>query len=614
MPMPVPSVPDLKPENYIDLDELGNANLLTYISFPAMVDGSTFWPNWRGCSPTGEVVDFFDTLIESDVDYPAQVLVTVGNAQLKALDQGWVFYSYQLEDVSTPDHRGEESLRRFFYVGQRAVSGNALAVPQCKESHDLCLDPAVLNAVASVSIVTLPYRAMQAGDKVTLTLDRYFGVGVPWQPLTLNKTLTAEEPGQPLQWAVEPTELLIIMDGYALMSYSIEYADPTLPTVSAEQTLTIIAPASALLPALTIKELPADWLDPEDWPDGVILVITVYPGIQVGDDVVLYVSGGLTPVVKTLRVDPSTIASGVLQFNLEYVWLSDNQGRTVELIYQYARVGSAGTSQPFELTLHRRQALPPPEVLGAQPEDSEPGEFKGYILASNATSGVTIDVPGEVDLGPGDTLKMHWEGHPGTGSHIGDPIVGNPKSFRIPAAAVPANMGKRVNVYYTLTPSGETANKSIPYDLAVKPIDDNWPVIQAVNPRATNGRLPLNQVPLEGARFELDSWTFMAEGQRVKIEAVGLLADGQLERVGVRVGDDERVTEHEYYEGMLTVFVPLQFLSRLKLDDENLAITVETSFDGGLNYLSFPGVPDLMVISGTQPEPDALGCNVHQGD
>jgi hypothetical protein len=596
MPMPPPRVPDLTPENYIDLEKLGTADLATYISYPGMVDGSTLWPNWRGCTVSGEVVDFFDTLLESDTDYPNEYLVPVSNATLQALDQGWVFYSYQLEDGSTPDGRGEESLRNFFYVGKRPASDNALPVPQCKESHDLCIDPQVLDIVSTVTIVTVPYRAMQKDDKVKLRLDRCIG-DFPLDPEFFSKTLTAEEAGQPLQWDIEPTALSIIQGGYALMSYSIEYVGLTVTTASAVQTLNIIAPTIDLLPALTVKDLLTDWLDPQDWLDGITVVIPLYPAIQIGDDVLLYVTGGLSPLVKTLRVDSSTIASGVLFFNVEYEWLFENRGKTVELLYQYARVGKAGTSEAFTLSLIRQQVLPPPEVVGAEAEDDEQGEYKGYIYASDAISGVTIYVPAQVDIGLGNTLKMHWEGYSETGSAVVYSTASDPRRFLIPAAAVPANMNKWVKVYYTLAPSGETGDPSIAYNLEVRPMVTGWPTLQAIDPLVSGNKLPIDEVPEEGALFELGAWPFMAEGQRVRIKAKGLLPDCSDKCIDLRIGADELVTKAEYLAGKLSVRVPKDFLLSLKLDELNLQITVETSFDDGFSYPSFPGLPDLTVIS-----------------
>lgn len=116
--LPQPKVPDLKqPENYLDLDLLGTEALQTWIWYPGIALGDFFYPNWRGCGPDGELVDFFSDLIEI-VDLQSQgALVLIQNDSLLKLDQGWVFYSYQLFDANTVDGRGAESLRLFFQRG-----------------------------------------------------------------------------------------------------------------------------------------------------------------------------------------------------------------------------------------------------------------------------------------------------------------------------------------------------------------------------------------------------------------------------------------------------------------------------------------------------------------
>ncbi|RMO85426.1 hypothetical protein ALQ33_02154 [Pseudomonas syringae pv. philadelphi] len=342
--LPPPQVPDLKqPENYLDLDLLGAEALQTWITYPGIAQGDFFYPNWRGCGPDGEVVDYFNNLVEVVDLQPQGVLVLIENASLLKLDQGWVFYSYQLFDANTPDGRGTESLRLFFNVGKRPASSAGLGAPQCKESHDLKLDPELLMLIDDVHFVTPPYRAMRAGDTVMLTLDLYFGENDPFMVKVEPCIVTPSDVGLPLQWVVQASDLLQIDGGYALMSYSIEYVDTALSSQSAIQTLDIVPPSAVLLPALTIKDFNGGSLDPEAYPTGITLQIQPYPGIQVDDDVLLHASG-VPQVVQALRADLSTLESGVLQFTLDQPWLMSNNGVDVEFMYEYARLGVAGRS------------------------------------------------------------------------------------------------------------------------------------------------------------------------------------------------------------------------------------------------------------------------------
>ncbi|EPM72241.1 hypothetical protein A584_05927 [Pseudomonas syringae pv. theae ICMP 3923] len=593
--LPEPQVPGLKqPENYLDLDLLGTEALQTWINYPGIALGDFFYPNWRGCGPKGELVDFFSDLIEV-VDLQSQgFLLLIENDSLLKLDQGWVFYSYQLFDANTVDGRGAESLRLFFNVGKRPAAFAGLGAPHCRESHDLKLDPELLARVDDVLFVTPPYRAMRAGDTVRLTLDLYFGEGDPFQPLVRSKTLTRGEAGLPLQWQISASDLLQIEGGHALMSYSIEYADTALSSQSAIQTLDIVEPSAALLPALTIKDFSGGSLDPTAYPEGITLTIQPYSGIQVDDDVVLFASGN-SQVVQALRADLSTLESGVLQFTLDQAWLISNNGRDVEFVYAYARQGVAGRSLPRGVILRRPLDLPPPNIKDAQIECSSETGVNGYMFAQQMVNGVKIRIPPEAVIGETDQVQMHWDGYGSTGRFIADPSPDDPRLFEIPPAAVPANMGKRLDVYYRVSPVSEPAGTSRVFNLEVRRISGGWPFIQIMRPRVTDARLPLASVPAEGAGLDLLSWTYMAQGQRVRIKAVGLLQSDVEQTLGLRTGEAEPLTEAEYQARQVSVVIPRAFVENLKKDSATNFVTVEVSFDEGASYIAFPPVTFTLV-------------------
>ncbi|WP_157061556.1 hypothetical protein [Pseudomonas sp. P97.38] len=589
--LPPPEVPMLGSDNTVDLDNLGSADLVTYIDYPGIAEGDAFWPTWRGRGPLGEIIDHSDNRVVIGLGElkPEGMRVEIPNDVLRALDQGQVLYSYRMDDASAPDGRGEESLRRFFQVGSRASAW--LPVPQVKESHDRDVDLASLVGTAGATVVVPPYRAMSVGDRVTLTMKRFFDDGYPWEDFISNKTLTEPDLGQPLQWRVPFDQLDIIENGSALLSYSIVYATPTVPSQSHEQALRIVPPQTPLLPAPRVKDYTDEMLDPEAHPNGITLVIEPYPGIQVDDEVVLYAVGDPREI-KTLRVDPSTVDSQVLQVHVDHAWLSANNGKTVELTYQYARPGHAGTSMALTLMLRRPLHLPPPEIEGVIRE-GEDDEYRGYLLATRITGGVYIKVPDEAVIGLQDSVQMHWEGYGDSGSHIADPTVGNPKRFYIPPRSLPANMGKRLDVFYRVTPPGEPSYKSRVFDLEIKDITSGWPTLQIHSPASPSNRISLAQVADE-VIFRLGTWTFIAQGQRVKITATGLLAGGGEDTFNLREGAAETVTQEEYLAGELFSRLPRSFLERLQLNNQ-FDVLVETSFDEGFSYKAFPMIsPQLM--------------------
>ncbi|BBP57881.1 hypothetical protein [Pseudomonas sp. St316] len=470
------------------------------------------------------------------------------------------------------------------------VSSVLLPVPQFKESHDCDVDLAWVEA-AGASVVAPPYQAMSVGDEVTFTLKRFFDDGYPWEDFTRRKILADLDIGQPLQWTVPLSELQIIDGGAALMSYSVVYATPTVPTHSHEQALRIVTPQVPLLPAPQVKDFTGDMLDPEAHPNGIALIIEVYPGIQVGDEVVLYALGDPREI-KTVRVDPSTVDSQILEVKIDYEWLSANNGKAIELMYQYAREGSAGTSLPLSLTLRRPLHLPHPEIEDVT-WDGEDDEYRGYLYARNITGGVYIKVPDEAVIGSGDKVQMHWEGHGDIGSYIADPTVGNPKRFYIPTRFVPANMGKRLDVFYQVTPPGEPPYKSKVFDLEIKDIESGWPTLQISSPSSPGNRISLATVTDE-VIFRLRSWFFMEQDQRVKIYAKGLLIGGGEERFNLREGNAEVVTREEYLAGELLSSLPRSFLERLQLNYQ-FDVSVETSFDEGFSYKTFPMISAQLV-------------------
>lgn len=591
--LPPPKIPGLGSDNSIDLEQLGNDDLETFIDYPGLAEGDQFWPNWRGCSPTGEVIDHFNDLVVVGPGEltPQGMPVYIANHQLKALNQGWAFYSFQMDDPSAPDGRGEESLRIFFYVGKRSVS-SALPVPQLLESHDLYVDVETIGP-AGATITTAPYQAMAPGDQVTLKVVFFlpeFGIE---DRFILTKEVVESDLGKPLEWRVPQEKFLIAEPGYATLEFSVVYANPTVPTQSHMQTIDLIPPTLPLLPALVIEEAVGDMLDPDEHPDGVTLIIPAYPGMQVDDHIMLYGIGD-TRVVTTLRVDQSTADSGRVVMRLGHAWLSANNGNDVRLFYQYARLGSAGTSESLELTLRRPLYLPSPIIEGVIRE-GEDDEYKGYLLARSVTNGAYCNVPEDAVIGSGDKVQMVWEGHVNGGRYIADPTVGNPKRFQIPKPNIPPNLGKRFPVYYQVTLPGETKPyKSRPFNLEIKDMESGWPTIQIKSPAAPGNRVSLATVTT-AVNLELASWTFMAEGQRVRVIANGILTSGGETQLNLRAGDaQEVVTEDEYYSGKLSINLPRTFLTTLKLN-EQFNVIVETSFDGGETYKTFPRISPQLV-------------------
>jgi hypothetical protein len=458
-----------------------------------------------------------------------------------------------------------------------------LPVVQFKESHDLKVDPEQVGT-GGATLVAPPYQAMSVGDKATLSVDIYMA-GDYTETREQTNTLTAADIGHPISWVYPQAELDILLEGdHLVVSYGIDYATPTVTTGSEEQTLHIVAPViHRLLARLSVKDFEGDTLDPDAYPDGITLTVELYPGIEVGDWVTLYAIGN-SRLILTIYIDQTTIDSQKLEIPLGYEWLAANTGNEAVLTYQYARLGKAGTSMARSLVLRKPLNLPPPIIQGVIRE-GEDDEYKGYLLGRSTTSGITIDLP-EAAIGVNDRVQMVFDGFKPEGYYIADPIVGNPKRFQIPKQYVPANLGKRLNVFYEVTPPGEKVYKSRPFDLHIWDMDGGWPIIQIISPPSSNNTVSLKTVT-DAVTFRLRSWTFIAVGQRVRIVARGVLQTGAEETFNLREGATEVLTEDEYYAGQIEAKLPRAFLARLK-PNLQFNVTVAISFDGGTNYKQLP--------------------------
>jgi hypothetical protein len=524
---PAPKVA-LGPNKELDLEQLGNNDLITHVHFPGIdqATGGTIYPNWRGCTASGAAGDNANNQWPIDGSLEPQGLpVRFPNALLKGLDQGWVFYSYSVKLPGEPNV-GVESKRLFFYVGKRPSVEADLPVPQIKESHELALDPHkdVLPA-EGVIIVAPPYAAMSIGDKVTLLWDGFTAGGAARPPIRPIKEVKEADIGQPLTWTVTKSNVMLIANGRVELSYRILYANNE-TSDSAQQILRIVAPPVTRLPEPTIKQYSGGPLDPSKFPNGAIVQIKLYPEARAGDSMVLYVHGARSSnnLFLPMRVDPSTIDSGVLEFHLQYDWLAANIGK-IELFYQYSRPGEAMSANSLKVDIRNPLDLPVPNISYTTPEGEE-GAKEGYMQAVDTTRGTQVRV--SANAGAGSTVHLHW-GSPGTPGHhvVTAPNPDDWQLFDIPANAIAMNMGasERLKVFYRVVLSGDlpdTYQDSEAFNLRIVTYPETqFPTIQCPLAQGTGGKLSLAQVGTEGAEFRLGRWAYMHKGQILNIKVVG---------------------------------------------------------------------------------------------
>ncbi|MFJ4443668.1 hypothetical protein ACIPZ8_16435 [Pseudomonas sp. NPDC089422] len=601
--MEMPEVEHLdERSNSVNLDELGLDALSTWINYPGIAVGQYIHVNWRGCRADNTVDDIFGARQVLRLDPDKGWMFSVSNDRITALRGGQVFYSY-MQVTSAGDPLSEESKRRAFYV-QRPDDGYwSLAVPHLQDAHECVIDASELNT-EGVLLATAPYAAMSKGDEITLIWTPFYDEFAEGTPVQQKHVVEERDIGQPLLWHLEYGDVYNYLYGYGLLQYSIKFANGA-SISSPVQRFDIVwpeptdPPLAPLLRAPSIDGFTGGALDPDDdaYQDGVWLELEDDPNLQVSDSLMLYAVGPEV-TLRGVRADVSSLEGGRIAVRLDRAWLQsdENRGKQVAFSYEFARQGVQKRSEVLTVILQRKLHLPLPVITHAT---QEPGDdsHQGTVHPRNLNNGAEVRIPPDAELAEGELpapqVNMHWEGHGSTGGAIvPQPASGDRRLFKVPRSAMAANLGRRLEVYYTLTRSGETSRESEKFDLRVADFGtENYPLIQVAG--VENRQLSLSKVPKDGARCTLDSWSFMAEGQQLGIEAEGSPKPGKPATHVLRPRTAE-VSEDEYYEGGIEALLPKQFLDGLNLNS-TLRLTASASFDDGETWRDFRSV-DIELI------------------
>ncbi|MCF5806348.1 hypothetical protein [Pseudomonas tremae] len=472
---------------------------------------------------------------------------------------------------------------------------SSLPVVQLKESHALALDTTDKPLGGSYTLVVAPSARTSPGDKVKVAWQGFSSDGFRDELFSDEHIVTASD--RVLSWVLDPTHVSFIEGGTAQMSYRVEYSDDPGEFFDSDiQTIDIKPTSAPRLTAFSIDNNTGGPVDPVDYPQGMNLNVDVYPDIQVGDCVLCYIQGGPgePQVIDYLLIDQSIIDKGTFQFTVEQPWLEKNINERAVFEYQYARYGKAESSYALNIEIKEAYLSMPPIIEGAEPGAPGPPvrshkkvPSQGYISAMSLRAGARVRIPPSEELMDGDTVEVQWQGFGTSGQYVTS--VSEPEDerlFLIPASAVPANMGKHVNVLYRINRPGKTLITSEVFILLITPLPThNYTTVQC---SCTDiGRLLLNCVPESGAVVTLRKWVFMAPGQRVTIEANSGTSEWPL--------SDFPITQTHIDQGQITATLSKSFLTQLGVG-ARLILNVSVSFDDGNSFTRFPAVSLVLAI------------------
>ncbi|MFJ4257015.1 hypothetical protein ACIP01_08705 [Pseudomonas monteilii] len=578
--LPLPEIRLLDGDT-LDLDKLGDEKLQTHIKYPGIAPGQEVSVQFFGCGENGEIFDRPPKLeVINELEPDGSFLVEIDNSLLKSLDKGVAFYSYTKTDfpkaAPQPVRAEEASPRLFFYINKQVDAALLMAPPHFMESDGLVID--LKRVQGDGQVITTNYPFMTVGDTVVLSWKDAF------MPDTFRKTITVDDLDKPLVWRID-SSFLQLAGGWCELGYTIEYQGGG-KSHSPVQRFTIVDSSGGQSPSLPAPEIPGHsggMLDPSQYEDGLPVEVQNY-GVVYGDELLLTASGKQVSRA-TLRVDRSIQDSGRLRFRVPGEWLQNHVGEPVKLTWQWARAGAAADSVPLELVLRKPLDLKVPFVDEATPKDPEEGEVPdpdmvqfGFIFPDRLRAGAYVSVPTESETNGGHII-MHW------GEFEKDePIEGNNLKFKIPTTAVPAHLGKRVKVFYTVEDSDGVKQASPAYGLKIEPLENsNFEAVQC--PKYPAGTISLSSVT-GSVDFYLssNSWWFFDKGQIVRVYVKGKAKPGEPQLPDEVIRDDEPVSEDEWFYDELKMELSKAYLEKLELNAP-FNVYTEISFDEGANFV-----------------------------
>lgn len=577
-----PFVPFLDAFGVLDLDDLVGEGLITTITLQGAPMFDWVHPHWRGTAVDGTAVDVIGP--STQVTSPDMVIpVVVARRDLTAIDQGHALYAYTIQPTDVYQQGFEESRRTAVLVGKRHFPGAGLNVAVLKQAHRQQFDRT--NVPDSGASVCIPaWQAMRAGDTLTLRWQAYDRNGVARPEYTYDIPITRADIGLPVPMQVPRSELGPIARGHALLSYRINFISGG-QTVSAAQRFEIFPAETDLLPMLTIAEQSGPTLDPTLMTNGLTFCIDRYAQLSEGDTLVVYATDGgaeTSEPVASVRLDQTSVDSGLLHCTTDGDWLWDYLGRDLVFSYHVARPGVALASEPLRLPVRAAMNLPAPIVQGASGAGQATGDFKAIATKD----GVKVWVPSLASYPADASIEMHWEGFGAAGSYVARTSTGDiPAAYMIVPQAVAPNMGKRVRVFYRVLSTGEPTRQSAVFTVNVLPVPEvHYPTLRCTP--TTNGTVRPAALTAAGTTQAIAIWPLIAAGQLVEVIATGLLKTGVMTKKYLL--DNVRVTSAQA-SGGVSVQLAKAWWQEMQVN-RDVTLTVRVSADEGESYVTFPRV------------------------
>lgn len=563
----LPEVTNADDNGVIDLTLLGSEDVRVLVTAfePDFAVGDTVTLSWLGHTAEGVSVPYEEA--QQVTRSPVQTLeFFVPNANVVALAQGDAVVSYRLQS-------GRSSKQvRVTIVGE-AIALSPPTVDEAPNDYDE-LDASLSRATVRIP----PYPGMEVGDTVTLI---WSGTRADGQPhlYQVERQISGSAVNKEIVLQIPGAEIALLAGGTVELWYEVITGDGTPLRPSQVRTLRVSQGQGILLPAATVDEAPDNvTLDPAAVDLYATVRIAPYTGMAIGDRVDMYWIGsganGSTSDWITIRA--ATLNKPVV-FDVDKAYVDANDGGTVTVRYTVTpTVGRPPLTTPLTLRV-AKQGLMPPAV-------KETGG-SANLDPLNVVDRLTVVVPTYAGWLPTDEVSVTWIG---TSSYTTPAqTLDSSREVALPVSLIAYNLGREVQVTYTVIRNGVSFDSSMPLVLSVLLISesalaDSGPqILQAANAEDGGGVLNLNAVT-GGATIRVYVWPHIALGQPLWLRLHGKNADGSNRSLTIWQAPGPKVSQIWLDQGYYDVTVPYSYLGGLMWASE-LSMEFKVGFDQSLD-------------------------------
>ncbi|MFJ4376578.1 RCC1 domain-containing protein, partial [Pseudomonas japonica] len=431
--------PAADPYDVIDLDVLGDADLLVEVQAP--INGSLQLDDvvrltWVGTTAQGEPVPV--ELPEQTVArIPMTLKFHLPNADLLALGGGRGVASYSVTRDGSPAGPSKRTFASFLGAERK------LPKPSVVDAVDGVLDPTLAS-----TIVIVPGEALVARDTVRLT---WLGIRANGTPLLWEITRGVSDggAGKPMSFSIDGAELIAPLDGGSLSVYYTVIKE-NLTELESEREQLSVGEARAELPAPFTRP-PAEngVLDPADLPGQLEVVIAPYPGMTAEQKVHLLWRASSGPQHDDSMSISAPMVGHEVVFYLDRARVEENLGATIQLSYRVESPGEPSQVSGIAAFVieARRAILPLPLILEAEGDRLDPNDV---------TAGASVYIDASAQLQEDDLITVHIVSDAEGGSIDVPwtvPIGGGGQSatITVPYDSIAASIGTRIGVHYSIT-------------------------------------------------------------------------------------------------------------------------------------------------------------------